>query len=68
MKCHSCGKREGDLVAQFRESERRDADTPPIFRLWLCRWCRGAANRKRAKWGGSILRVIEWLPDEEVEE
>lgn len=64
-KCEGCYKRNGELVSQFL------VDVLPerwVFRYYLCRWCRGLWNRRKASSGTDWKRtaVVAWKPDEEV--
>ena len=68
--CELCG-RDGRLVCQSVEPAPANSDPsrypgdptgPWVFRYYLCRWHRSAANRTRTK-GQRKMTVIEYVDD-----
>lgn len=59
--------RKGELVCQYVEPPNKLAGIaePWVFRHYMCRWCRGAYNRKRFK-GQRKMVVLKYRSDEEL--
>lgn len=66
MSCDVCHTyRQGDLVCQ---QAIKVEGKWYVFRYYMCRWCRSAANRRWARNPAGLkkTKVVAWRPDEEV--